>query len=280
MKSDQPPGPAKSKSQSSMLRGKRILVTRTLAQSADITAHLAAFGATVIHCPTIEVVPPRSWAPADESIARLEQYDWLVFTSTNGAEFFFRRVHEMRPDFQEAIAGLIICAIGPATADAIEAAGEAADVVASDSKAEGVLKAIIDRAGGAEHLRGLKFLIPQARVTRDLLPSGLRDLGASVDAVETYQTIKPDLDGKEMIRLFEEHSIDVVTFTSPSTVSNFSALVGLIDLSGLLSHTIVACIGPVTAKTAAKHGLEKIIQPGDYSIRALVDSIVQAIGQN
>jgi len=260
------------------LRGKTILVTRARGQSEDITTQLEALGAVVIHCPTIEVVPPSSWAQLDASIGRIKEYDWIVFTSANGARFFFRRLGEMRSEGVEALAAHV-CAIGPATARAIETAGAVPDVTASNSSGEGALRAIIDHVGGDESVKGLKFLIPQARVARETLPAGLRSLGAHVDAVETYQTVKPVVQPERIIRLFKEHSIDAITFTSPSTVSNFAEIVGLTDLSDLLGTTLVACIGPVTAETAVSYGLGRIVQPAQHNAAELVGSIVESIGQ-
>jgi uroporphyrinogen III methyltransferase / synthase len=176
------------------LLGKTVVVTRTPAQSYEITRQLEAFGATVIHCATIAVAPPASWASLDDSIQRLAEYDWLVFTSTNGVEFFFHRLREKRSVSNAKLTGQVICAIGPATAQALEVAGTVANVVASESRAEGTLAAIIDYLGGPERLRGLKFLIPRASIARDILPDGLRKLGARVDAVETYQTTSPSAD--------------------------------------------------------------------------------------
>lgn len=261
------------------LRGKTVLVTRPRGQSEDLAARLEALGATVVLCPTIEVVPPSSWVALDASIRGIKGYNWVIFTSANGVRFFFRRLSEIRSDGAEALAGLVVCAIGPATALALEAAGAIALVKASDSKAEGALMAIIDYLGGDDKVRGLRFLIPRARVARDFLPDGLRRLGARVDAVETYQTIRPDVEPESVLRIFKENSVDAVTFTSSSALSNFAALVGFTDLSDLLENTLVACIGPVTAETAASHGLKRVIQPELYNTDALVASIVKSIGQ-
>lgn len=261
------------------LRGKTVVVTRARAQSAEITTRLEEFGATVIHCATIEVVPPSNWAPLDEAIKRLADYDWLVFTSTNGVEFFFRRVREKRTDNNPQPAAQIICAIGPATAQALRVEGAVTNVVASESRAEGALAAIIDYVGGPERVRGLNFLIPRARVAREVLPDRLRRLGAQVDAVEAYQTISPDVEPESIRRLFREQSIDAITFTSSSTVSNLAALVGLEDLSGLLANTVAVCIGPVTAETAERYRVARIVHPHEYNTEALVDSIVQSIGR-
>lgn len=278
MSQSDPPGLVRESPEPAPLRGKTILVTRARAQSEDITAQLEALGATVIHCPTIEVVPPSSWAQLDDSIEKIKEYDWIVFTSANGVRFFFRRLGEIRTEGVEALAAHV-GAIGPATARAIEAAGAVPRLTASDSSGEGALRAIIDHVGGEESVRGLRFLIPQARVARETLPAGLRRLGAYVDAVETYHTVKPVVQPERIIRLFKENSIDAITFTSPSTVSNFAEIVGLTDLSDLLGSTLVACIGPVTAESAVSYGLGRIVQPAQHNAAELVGSIVESIGQ-
>ncbi len=261
------------------LLGKTILVTRPRAQSDGITERLEALGAVVVHFPTIEVIPPSSSVALDSSISRIDQYDWIIFTSANGVRFFLRRLAEMRSQGAEALARHVICTIGPATARAVEAGGALPKVTASDSKAEGALTAIVDHVGGWQNVRGLRFLIPRAKVARETLPHSLRRLGAHVDAVETYQTVRPDVPPGAIIRLFKENSIDAITFTSSSTVSNFAELTGLTDLSDLLPTTIVACIGPVTAETAASYGLTRVIQPALHNSEALVEAIVDAIGE-
>lgn len=260
------------------LKGKTVMVTRPRAKSKEMTDMLESFGATVIHCPTIEIVEPDSWAALDAAIEKINTYDWAVFTSANGPEFFFRRLAERRKDGLASMARLTICAIGPATAKAIERAGVRVDVTAADSKAEGALQAITEHAGGEEKIRGLRLLIPRARIARDVLPAELTRLGAEVDAIETYQTLKPDINPEVVIRLFDEGKIDAITFTSSSTVANFAGLVGTNDLSNLLQHVLIACIGPVTAQTAIEYKLENIAQPETYNSTALVETIVRSIG--
>jgi uroporphyrinogen III methyltransferase / synthase len=260
------------------LKGKTILITRPRAQSGEMTLHVERLGATVIHCPAIEIVEPVSWAALDAAIGQLTAYNWLVFTSSNGAEFFFRRLAEKSCDPGASMNNLVVCAIGPATAKAIEKAGARVDVIAKDSKAEGALATIIKHVGGEDKIRGLSFLIPRARIAREVLPGELSRLGAFVNAVEAYQTVKPDVDTGDIARLFKGGRVDAITFTSSSTVSNFAALVGADDLSTLLRDTVVACIGPVTAATALEHGLRDIVQPDVYNTNALVEVVVKAIG--
>ncbi|MEW6211806.1 MAG: uroporphyrinogen-III synthase [Acidobacteriota bacterium] len=258
------------------LCGRTIILTRPRDQSAEMASLLENLGAMVLSLPTIQIVEPMDWSGADRAIARLDGFNWIIFTSANGVDFFFRRLIEKNRSFPSP--GPAICSIGPATAKALQKAGAASDLTAEDSKAEGVLHALIERVG-EERIRGLRFLIPRARVARDLLPDELTRLGAQVEAVEVYQTIKPDLDRRDIENLFREKKPDAIVFTSSSTISNLAAMANVDDLSSLLQNTMVACIGPVTAATAREYGLRDVIQPASYNARALVDAIVEALSK-
>ena len=262
-----------------VLAGKTVMLTRPPAQSAEMTARLERLGATVIHCPTIEIVEPTSWERLDATIAGLESYDWLIFTSANGVEFFFRRLAEKRPDGLSAVSRLQTCAVGPATARAIAAAGGRVDLTARDSTGEGVLAALIEAVGGEEKLAGLRFLLPRARVARELLPAELARRGAQVDAVEAYQTVRPDADREGLMRWITESRVDAIAFTSPSTVNNFAALISADDLADSLRGIIVASIGPVTSDALRAYGLTEIVQPQAYNAAALVEALVEALTQ-
>ncbi|MCI0485974.1 MAG: uroporphyrinogen-III synthase [Blastocatellia bacterium] len=262
------------------LNGRTIMVTRPRGQASEITRLLEELGAEVIHCPTIEFIEPSDWSPLDAALDRIESYDWIVFTSSNGARFFLRRLIEQAVGGVSLLAAPVLCAMGHATAATLKDAGIRVDVIARDSKAEGAFSAIVEHVGGEDKIRGLRFLIPRARVARDYLPDELKRLGAQVEAVEVYQTVKPDADGRAIARLFEEGRIDAITFTSSSTVSNFAAIVESKDLSGLLRNTLVACIGPVTAATAAEYGIRKVVQPDVYTAAALVETIARSISSD
>jgi uroporphyrinogen III methyltransferase/synthase len=261
------------------LSGKTVVVTRARLQAEDITRELESLGAAVIHIPTIQLLPPDDFGPLDLAISSLEQYDWIIFTSSNAANSFLTRLRQKRSNGLDVLAANSVCAIGSATRRTLEEAGVEVKVVAADSRAEGVLRELTGHIGGEELVRSLKFLIPRSRIARETLPAGLRAMGAKVDAVEAYQTVTPQIDKTTVIRMFEQNRIDAITFTSPSTVSNFAKLVGLNDLSDLLRNTLVACIGPVTAETATGYGLKKITQPDSYSASELVRAIAAAIGK-
>jgi uroporphyrinogen III methyltransferase/synthase len=261
------------------LSGCTVLITRQTSQSKEMIATLEGAGAKVICCPAIETLPPESWTMIDNAIASIERYDWLVFTSANGARFFGERLSASSRDLS-SITGTISVAIGPGTAAALRAKGLRVDVIAEDSVAEGALDAIVKRAGGEDKIRGQRFLIPRAAVARDLLPAELTRLGAEVDAVEAYRTVRPDADVGWVVRLFEEGKVDAVTFTSSSTVANFADMIGPERFADLLSNSVIACIGPVTAQTAQSRGLKNIIQPVKHTVPALVEALVEAVSEN
>jgi uroporphyrinogen III methyltransferase/synthase len=265
--------------ESKPLEGRTIVITRPRSQSAEMTRLIEEMGGSTLFCPTIEVIEPRNWNAVDTAIENLESYDWVIFTSANGPRFFFHRLAEKRSDWRNAIGKAVIFAIGSATANSVEAYGLRVDIVATESRAEGAVQAIIEKVGGKHKISGLRFLIPRAKVAREVLPVELTRLGASVDAVEVYETIKPQIDLASIIDLFKEKKVDAITFTSPSTVSNFAALVGFDDLSDLLSETIVGCIGPTTTARATQFKLTDIVQPDEYNAQALVEAIAKAISE-
>jgi uroporphyrinogen III methyltransferase/synthase len=264
-------------SASKPLLRKTVLLTRPREQAAEMTALLEGLGARVIHLPMIEIKEPESWDALDESINQLHLYDWLLFTSVNGVNFFFQRFRQTKKESLSSITSLQVCAIGKATAQALEAAGAKVDLIAKDSKAEGLLQSLMAHLGDASAIGGRRFLLPRARLAREVLPEELRKLGAQVDAVEAYQNVLPKTDSEKLIRLLCDGSIDVLAFTSSSTVSNFAALLGRENLAELLQNALIACIGPVTAATAAEYHLKNIIQPDNYSAPALVEVIVEAL---
>lgn len=251
------------------LFGKRILVTRTREQAGRFGELLEGQGAEVLEVPLIEIVPPKSWEPLDQAIGWLESYQWVIFTSANGVDAFFCRLRELRRDARR-LGAARICAIGPATADALERYAVIPDVVPAEFRAEGVIEAL-----KPYDLQGAKILLPRAEVARDLLPKDLEQRGATVDVVPVYRTVKSNRSAELLKPLLKNRKIDLVTFTSSSTVTNFVEALGQEDLKALCEGVRVACIGPITRETAERFGLPIDIVPKQYTIPSLVDAIVQ-----
>jgi uroporphyrinogen III methyltransferase/synthase len=226
-------------------------------------------GATTIEFPTIDVVPPANWSELDSAIHAIETYDWIIFTSANAIRFFMERLRTLNKDLR-MLKGVNICVVGPKTAEALESYGLRADLVPTDFKAEGVLAAL-----GKEQIKVKKFLIPRAKVARELIPDKLRERGAEVTVATAYENVRPESDVDRIKKLFEENKIAAVTFTSSSTVHNFVEILGQKGYKALLENVTIACIGPVTAKTAEEFGIKTDIMPKEYTIPALVEAMVE-----
>ncbi len=249
------------------LFGRRIVVTRAREQASDFKTMLAQLGACCIEFPTIEIEPPPMWGPLDTAINHLSTYDWIVFTSVNGVRFFMERLRSAGLDVRQ-LHGIRLAAIGPKTAEALEQYGLCPDFVPGEYRAESILEGL-----SGEPLQDKRFLLPRAMAARDVLPETLRQWGALVDVVPAYRTVLPRERSNEMTERLRSGEIDCLTFTSSSTVSNFFSLFEKDSLLPLLTDVRVACIGPITAKTAEEHGLEVDIMPSEYTIAGLVEAI-------
>jgi uroporphyrinogen III methyltransferase / synthase len=251
------------------LFGKRVLVTRTREQASALSTLLAAQGARVWELPTIAIVPPPDFAPAQTALDNLASYDWVVFTSANGVERALDYLM-MRGKDARVFANSLLAAIGPATAAALAQHGLRADFVPSDFVAEAVLAGLQARG-----VTGKRVLLARAAQARAVLAEGLRQSGADVHDVALYDTDLPRNLDPEAVRLLREAAFDVVTFTSSSTVRNFVDLCTREGADWSLARSTVACIGPVTARTAREIGLRVDVEASEYTIIGLVRSLEQ-----
>src|SRR4030095_10935324 len=256
------------------LTGKTVVITRAASQASDFSAVLEHYGATVVICPTIEISDPESYDRLDEAIDHLYGYDWIIFTSVNGVDFFLHRLLSRGKTVDE-LDELKTCAIGEATADRLREAHIHVDVVPAQFKAEGVFKSLSDFIGGRERLQGLNILLPRAAVARDYLPNSLEEAGARVDVVPAYRTVVPENLDRGRLSAMLAGSADCIAFTSSSTVKNLGLLFDTTDLSKILRGLTIACIGDITATTAAEYGLTVHIQPTEFTIPALAKAIAQ-----
>jgi len=250
------------------LAGKRILITRAREQASSFAAVLEAAGAEVVEFPTITFTAPESWGPLDAAIGRLREYRWVIFTSANGVRFFWQRLQAAGRDIRD-LAGITVCAIGPATAAALHSLGIRADIVPTEFKAEALVEAI-----GTDDLRGSRVLLARAAESREVIPEELTRRGALVDVVPAYRTVKGAPDTEGLRTMLRDGKIHAVTFTSSSTVKHFLDLVGE-EARELLKSVVVASIGPITAETAARHGIVSHVVPENYTIPALADALVK-----
>lgn len=244
------------------LFGRRIVVTRARAQASGMAHDLAALGAEVIECPVIRIDPLEDYSALDAAIAKLGEYCWVIFTSANGVEYFFRRLNRAGLD-SRALAPCKLAAIGPGTAAALACHGLAADLVPPRFVAESVAEAMRE----AGNLDGKRILLPRAARARDVLPAELEKLGAVVDVAPAYETVSANGSGESGLG-----RVDCVSFASSSTVDNFLKLFGA-DMLKREPRPVLAAIGPITARALEDAGLVADIVPADYTVSALVAAI-------
>lgn len=254
------------------LFGKRILVTRPEDQATGFIMALSGLGAQCLLFPTIKIIPPESWGELDRAIEGLSRYDWILFTSVNGVAYFFARLDVAKKDTRH-LNGIKIGAIGPKTAAALMDRGINPDLIPDTYRAEEMVQAL-----RGYPLNGKRVLLPRPAIARDSIPKSLKSLGALVDEVEAYQTVQPEYSQDQLGRLFKKGKIDMITFTSPSGVTNFLALLEGKPIYEEISKVGVACIGPVTAQKAKEVGLKVVVAPDEYTAEALARAIVEYYG--
>ncbi len=253
------------------LFSKRVLITRPEGQSDDMARMLRDAGAEPVELPTVRIAPPADPQPLADALNQLEQYAWVVFTSANGVDAAFAHIAASKRDAR-AFGRSKIAAIGPATAAALEKRGLRADVVPSVYRGEAVAEAILANAGS---IQGQRILLPRAEVAREILPDMLRAAGATVDVVSAYQTQPAsDADFAHIRQRLQDKTLDIVTFTSSSTVKQLVDGLGN-DAQTLLSQVVIAAIGPITGDTARELGLHVSVTASEYTAAGLIDALVE-----
>jgi uroporphyrinogen-III synthase len=195
---------------------------------------------------------------------RLSEYDWLIFTSGNGVDYFCQRLKAQGPSISPKPR---IGVVGRATAERLTLWGFHADVIPETFTAEEFLQAF------PENLSGVKFLFPRGNIARATLPDGLRQRGAVVDEIIVYRTLMADPPDERLVEMIESASVDLVTFTSSSTVANFIRLVGEDRVERFKDRFFVASIGPKTSQTIRELGWQVDIEAPTSTVSALVEAI-------
>ena len=242
------------------LFGEQVIITRAKAQSTELWQKLHQLGADVIELPVIELAPLADYSALDQAIGKLETYDWVVFTSANTVDYFLQRLRACDRDWR-AVRGRI-CAIGPATANALGPI--VPDLVPEEHHSEGVAAAF-----RAYEMRCARVLLPRASAAREVIPEALAAMEAVVDVVDAYTNVIPADAANQIGRLRVKPTW--ITFTSGSTVKNWLALAGRESLDGVR----IASIGPATSEVLRKHGLPVDVEANPSTVDGLVDAITK-----
>ncbi len=256
------------------LFGRRVLVTRSRSQASELAERIDDLGGEPYEFPAIELKQPTDpiiLAKLDQALHGIELYDWLIFTSVNGVEYFFMRMQQLGIDIRQMAKARIV-AVGPKTEEALLGRGLLTAVVpATFYQAEGLLQSLLP-----ELEKGQEVLLPRADLARDYLPNELMEIGMHVTQVDVYNNVICSEGIEDLIELLSRGDIHIVTFTSSSTVNNVCRLIeehSNLKAAELLATAKIACIGPVTAATISSWGL-----PIDYMAEeATIDSLLEAI---
>jgi uroporphyrinogen III methyltransferase/synthase len=246
------------------LFGQRIVVTRAREQSDVLANPLRERGADVLEIPVIKIVAPKKKDPIKEAIQSLNSYDWLVFTSPNGASEFFKLFFQLHQDLRD-IGGVRIAAVGPATARKVMEYRLQVDAMPEDY----VSKNIIDAIGQIQSIENLRILLLRAEVANPELPKALEDMGGIVDDVACYQTVAEKEDPQGSSARLLEDGADWITFTSGSTVEHFHARFDLPKLLARFPSIKLASIGPETTKALTTLNLKADFEASPHTVESL-----------
>lgn len=256
------------------LAGKRVLVTRAREQEHSLATLLTDAGAVPVVVPTIVIAPPTDPAPLKEALGKLRAggYDWVAFTSANAVDRTWKAWVEAGGTGKET-PRIQVAVVGPATAAALEAHGVTVDVQARELRGEGLAAELLRVAGKPGRL-----LLPRAAKARDALPDALRQAGWQVDVVTAYETHPtPPETAVALAAELDAGAVDVVTFTSSSTVEHLCDLLAPRAVDRL-AHPVVASIGPLTTETALARGLRVDVTARESTIGGLVQDLEEYIG--
>lgn len=256
------------------LFGRRVLVTRAREQAGSAAALLRERGADPVVVPTIEIQPPTDPSAMIAAVSSFApsagRYDWILLTSANGVERLWAEMKRQGKDAR-SLANAKVAAIGPGTAAALARCGITADVIAKEHRQEGLAAEVLAAFGPDADPR--RVLIARAEVARNVLPDALRAAGCEVDVVAVYKTTSPERPLLEALStLLDGGEIDVVTFTSSSTVTH---LCDALDphAPALLAKACVASIGPITTETARKRGIRVDVEASEFTLPGLVTAL-------
>ena len=244
------------------LAGRRIVVTRARQQAAELGAQLEALGAEVVYCPAIQVAAPSDPLPVQRAALELAEYDWVILTSANGVAALWGELERQRRTAQ--LRQVKVACVGPATAEALEAHGVLAQAMPAEFLGAEIAEVLAANIRAGER----RILLARGRGGSSELPDRLRALGAELTEVELYRSV-PDLENLNAVRdQMAAGVIDLVTFTSPSTVTYFVAGVGLLP-----DHVLLAAIGPVTAARMRELDLEPAVVAEEHTVPGLVQAL-------
>lgn len=255
----------------SALNGKKIVVTRAKAQASALCDQIKQLGGIPLELPLITCKAIENKQAIHQAIKIIHTYEWLVFTSKNGIDFFFQ-------EYQGLLGNVLlpptckIAVVGPKTEAVLATYGLKADLIPEVFVAEGLLQSLLKVVQPND-----KILIPRGNLARNIITDGLRENGISVCELDIYETVIESSSKEELYEAIVQHDIDIITFTSSSTVDHFVELLEGTDWRTYMDKIMFASIGPITSKTMRKHQLPVDVEPAEYTIQAMLNSIIEKL---
>ncbi|MFJ7744254.1 uroporphyrinogen-III synthase [Peribacillus sp. NPDC097295] len=250
------------------LKDYRILITRGKGQAEGLQTLIERSGGTPLLVPLLDFTLPERLGEVKERLGQLNSYDWLILTSKNGVDFLFEILGTQLDVLPK------IAVIGSKTEEALNGYGYEADFIPSEYVAERFVIEFIKllEPGG-------RVLLAKGNLARTVIAEAINEKGASCDEIIIYHTILPEESERELVQLILSREIDIITFTSSSTVNHFIQIIEQYELNTYIENLIIACIGPICAKTATKHGLHVAVCPDVYTTEAMVEEVIRYIGK-
>jgi uroporphyrinogen-III synthase len=250
----------------SPLAGKTVIVTRAEGQAGEVCEELKAKGATVKLLPLISIGPPEDYRALDAALARMESFDWIIFTSANAVQAVEQRRQALAGGKGSSTKMPFAAAVGPATAAAAESAGYSVEFVAANHSGAGLAEELKDE------LRQKSVFLPRSDLANPALPAALKKIGATVMETVAYQTLPPSKADRERVQAALTDTVDGILFYSPSAVQNFLELLGRERLEKLQGRVLMVAIGPTTAGALSAAGVQRIAWAADTTARAVIET--------
>ncbi|MBT2693072.1 uroporphyrinogen-III synthase [Bacillus sp. ISL-55] len=250
----------------SPLQNKTVMIPRGKAHAKSFSDLVKRNGGIPVEIPLIAFKPVKASEKLLKTLANLHTYDWIIFTSNVTVETFYSFLKKGQALLPK------IAVIGEKTKEVLVDMGETVDFVPEEYVAEGFVDEFLPHVK-----QGERILIPKGNLARDYISAALKEKGAIVNEVIIYETYLPEESRDKLVKMLKEESLDILTFTSPSTIDHFMKIVEDHNLDGKLEHCIVACIGPVSKRKAEQRGLKVHAMPEKYTVEEMLNSIAKYI---
>ncbi|WP_010678313.1 uroporphyrinogen-III synthase [Bacillus timonensis] len=251
------------------LFGKTILNTRGKKQAVEFSNKITAAGGTPIEIPLLTFQKPKDSTIIEETIKKLHLYDWLIFTSKNGIDYFFNYYDQVVKNAGMKVSMPKIAVVGSKTEKALLAKGFKPELVPDEFIAEGLFESLKPYVR-----KGTRFLLARGNLSRSYLVDEITKYGGVATDLIVYETVGDSREKEQLIELLKERRIDIITFTSPSTIKQFYKMVEHTEWKEWTKHVIFACIGPETRKAAEQLHIPIHICPKNYTIDYLLKDII------